>query len=68
MFISDQPEDLDVIDKALGFSFAEYYKEFTRVIVFLKGDKIVHYENDVSNIEKMINGQVIFDYPDSMRY
>lgn len=68
MFVFDSPQNLDAIEKAIGVQYSEYYKEFTRPIIFLKDNRIVHYENNEANIEDMVDGQVIFDYPDSIEY
>ena len=50
----------DQIDKALGTSFPDYV-EFTRRLVFLKDGKIVYKEDTPSNIESLVNRQVVFD-------
>ncbi len=68
MFVFDMPANLEVINKAIGMSYANYYQEYTRSIIFLNGNKIVHYENNRADFEDIVDGQVLFDYPDSLKY
>ncbi|MDN3583835.1 hypothetical protein [Mucilaginibacter flavus] len=67
MYVFNAPVSLEVINQALGVKYP-YYVEFTRPIIFMNGSEIVHYENNKSNVESLIAGQVIFDYPDSLKY
>jgi len=67
MFFFDSSANLEVINKALGLDYSDYYKGYTRTIIFLNGNKIVHYENNRADAESVIDGQVIFDYPDSLK-
>jgi hypothetical protein len=57
----------DQIDKALGTPFPDYV-EFTRGLVFLKDGKIVYREDTPSNIESLVNREVIFDIPGTEVY
>jgi hypothetical protein len=57
----------DQIDRALGISFPDYV-EFTRRLVFLKDGKIVYREDAPSNIESLVNREVIFDFPGTEVY
>ena len=47
------------IEKSLGTDFPDY-QEFTRRLVFLKGGKIVRREDEPTDIERPVNGQVTF--------
>jgi hypothetical protein len=57
----------DQIDKALGTSFPDYV-EFTKRLVFLKDGKIVYREDTPSNIESLVNREVIFDIRETEVY
>jgi hypothetical protein len=50
----------DQIEKVIGAPFPQY-EEFKRSIVFLKGGKVVNSEADPTDIESVINDQVVFD-------
>jgi hypothetical protein len=67
MYVFNEPESTEVIDQAIGISYP-YYEEFSRSIIFLNKRKIVHFENNESDIETATDGSVMFDYPDSLRY
>lgn len=67
MYVFNHPSAPDVIDNALGIHYP-YYVEFTRSIIFLKGKQIVHYENNHSKAEGPTDGEVLFDYPDTLNY
>jgi hypothetical protein len=56
----DYGASLDDIQKSLGTDFPDY-KEFTRRIVFMKDGRIIHREDEPTNIERRVNGEVIFD-------
>lgn len=47
------------IEKSLGMTFPDYV-EFTRRIVFLKNGKIIRREDEPTNLEHPVNGQVSF--------
>jgi hypothetical protein len=68
MVVFSSPEPLEVISPAIGIDYSKYYEEFSRPIIFLKGNQIVHYENNPADAEHFIDGQVVFDYPDSLTY
>jgi hypothetical protein len=57
----------DRIKEIIGIDYPAYV-EFTRPIIFIKQSKIVHFENDYIDEEYFTDGQVIFDYPDSVHY
>lgn len=57
----------DVIQKALGTTSSNFV-EFTRRIVFLKDGRIVYREDEPTDIESVVDGQVIFDIPDTDVY
>jgi hypothetical protein len=68
MFVFDPPETLDAMNRAMGVDYSKYYEDYTRAIVFLNGNKIVHYENNRADAEGVVDGQVVFDFPDSLKY
>jgi len=49
----------EFIEKALGIPFPDYV-EFKRRIVFLKAGRIVHREDEPTDIEQSVDGQVCF--------
>jgi len=51
---------LEEIRKTLRTDFPNYV-QFKRRIIFLNDGKIVHWENEPTNIEGMTEGEVIFD-------
>jgi hypothetical protein len=59
MYASDLPSTLEEINRVIGTEYP-YYEEFTRPIIFLNEGKIIYHENNPSNIEGVIDGQVIF--------
>jgi hypothetical protein len=67
MYVFNNPTAPDEIDQAIGLNYP-YYVEFTRTIVFLNKNKIVHYENHHSKAEGPTDGEVLFKYPDSLKY
>ena len=67
MFVFNYPSSPDDIDQALGMHYP-HYVEFTRSIIFLNNNQIVHYENNDTKVEAPTEGEVIFDYPDSLNY
>jgi hypothetical protein len=68
MYVFEPTESFQTINKIIDIDYSKFYKDFTRPIIFTKGKKIVHYENNRSDPEDVIDGQVIFDYPDSLKY
>jgi hypothetical protein len=48
------------IEKVIGAPFPRY-EEFKRSIIFLNGGKVVYSEADPTDIESVINDQVVFD-------
>jgi len=57
----------DEAEKAMGVPLPEY-TEFTRKIVFLKSNQIVYFEEEPTDIEGPVNGQIAFDIPDLGNY
>lgn len=55
------------IQKAIGVDYP-YYKEFTDRIVFLKGKEIIYHEDNETNIEGIDDGDLIFNFSDSLRF
>ena len=50
----------DQIEKVIGAPFPRY-EEFKRSIIFLNGGKVVYSEADPTDIEGLLNDQVVFD-------
>ena len=65
MHVYSYGASLEVIEKALGTRFPGYV-ELTRRIVFLKDGKIVHREDEPTEVERSANGEVSFaeSYPE----
>ncbi|HYR74353.1 MAG TPA: hypothetical protein VEM96_00800 [Pyrinomonadaceae bacterium] len=59
MQVFDYGATRDEIEKSLGTDFPTYV-EFTRRIIFLKGGKIVRREDEPTDIERLVNGEVTF--------
>lgn len=59
MYVFEYGARLEQIEKALGTKYPDYV-EFKRRIVFLKGGGIVHREDEPTDIERLVNGQVSF--------
>ena len=55
------------MQKVLGVKPTEF-TEFKRKLIFLDGKKIIHEEEEKTNIENVVNNQVVFDIPDSLNY
>lgn len=67
MYVFNNPTAPGDIDQAIGLNYPNYV-EFTRTIVFLDKNKIVHYENHHSKAEGPTDGEVLFGYPDSLKF
>ena len=67
MYAFNYPVPLEVINKAINKNYP-YYREFTRPLIFLEGDKIVYYENNPSDVENLVDKQVVFDFADTLKY
>lgn len=59
MHVFEAGASLDEVKKSLGTEFPGYV-EFTRRIVFLKDGRIVHREDEPTDIERPVNGKVSF--------
>lgn len=59
MHVFEAGATLDEIQKSIGTNFPGYV-EFTRRIVFMKSGAIVHREDEPTNIEHSVAGQVSF--------
>ena len=64
MYVFSYRATRDDIRKSLGVELPQY-TEFTRKIVFLKEGKVIHSEEYPSNVEGLMNGEVVFDIPDN---
>ena len=67
MYVFKYNVRLEEMNTVLGVNF-ENYTEFTRKIVFLSNGKIVYEEEEKTNIEGLVDNQVVFDIPDTMNY
>jgi hypothetical protein len=56
-----------VVEKAVGHQLKDY-GEFRRRIAFTNKGNIVLYEEEPTNIEHLVNNEVVFDIPDSSDY
>ena len=59
MYVFESGATLDRIEKALRTPFPDYV-EFTRRLVFLKNGKIVYREDEPTDIERIVQGQLTF--------
>ena len=57
----------DEIARVIGFPLPRY-EEFKRKIVFLNAGKLAYSEADPTDIEGLINEEVVFDIPDNESY
>jgi hypothetical protein len=55
------------IRRALGFELPGH-TEFTRKVVFVKGGRVVHREEYPVDVEGALDGEAIFDLPDTEVY
>jgi hypothetical protein len=55
------------IEKVIGVPFPQY-EEFKRSIIFVKGGKLVHGEANPTDVEGLINNEVVFDIADGETY
>jgi hypothetical protein len=59
MHVFEYTASRDTIEKSLGTQFPNY-TEFTRRIIFLRSGRIVHREDEPTDFERLVNGQVSF--------
>ena len=67
MYVFEYSAELYDIETALGTSFPDFV-QFRRRMVFLKGGRIVYREDEPTDIERILDGQVVFDIPDAEVY
>ena len=67
MLASNRYLSPEQIEAAIGVDYP-YWKNNTRPMIFLYKNKIVYYENNDDNVEHILNNQVIFNQPDSIKY
>lgn len=60
VYVFNSAATKDQIEKVIGAPFPGY-EEFKRSIIFLNGGKVVYSEADPTDIESVINDQVVFD-------
>jgi hypothetical protein len=65
MYAFDYGVSHDQIEKALGVPYPNYI-EFQRRLVFLNDGKIVHREDEPTDIERPVTGEVIFAETDGV--
>lgn len=56
-----------IVEKAVGHELRDF-QEFHRRIIFTNRGNIVLYDEEPTNIEHVINNEVVFDIPDSNDY
>jgi hypothetical protein len=59
LYVFNLPLPQEEVDKVIGMSYS-YYEEFTRPMIFVKDGNIVYHENNRTNIEGIVDNQVIF--------
>lgn len=67
LYVFDAHCSLKEINKVLGFDYP-FYKEFSRILVFIKDEKIVYHEENAHSIEGIEDGEVIFSSNDTLKY
>jgi hypothetical protein len=64
MFVFKYTAQRQEVEEALGCPFPGY-TEFTRKIVFMNNARIVFSEEEPTNIERLVDHEVVFEIPDS---
>ncbi len=59
VYVFQTPTNLENINKVIKTEYKNYI-EFTRPIIFIKNGKIVYSENNQSNVESLIEGQLVY--------
>jgi hypothetical protein len=67
LYVFDSSVSPEIVEDAIKTKY-EKYMEFTRPIIFTLKGKIMYSENDPVDIEGVLNNEVIFNYPDSVKY
>ena len=67
MYVFDMSVTYDQMVKVLGVKPTEY-TEFTRKLVFMLNHQITYFEEDKTDIETAVNGQLDFDIPYGTNY
>jgi hypothetical protein len=68
VYIFGVPATLEEINDAIGIPYSKY-EEFTRPLIFVKGNEIVYSENNPSDIEGIMDGQLVFgNATDTIKY
>jgi len=67
MYVFKYGATREEINKAIGAPL-EHYTEFTRKIIFVSGRKIVFSEEEKTNIEGLVDNEVVFDLLDTVNY
>lgn len=66
LYVFSPTATLEDVNSRLGFEYP-YYKEFSRIMVFVNHGKIVYHEEEPASIERLRNKDVIFNYSDSVK-
>ena len=67
MYAFEYNAELYSIEQAIGTSYPDFV-QFKRRMVFLKDGRVVYREDQATNIERVLDGQVVFDIPDGEDY
>jgi len=67
LYIFNFNNTFEDVNRSLGFKYP-YYKEFSRIYVFLNNNKIIYHEEDPENIESLENKEVVFKDSDSAKF
>jgi hypothetical protein len=67
MYVFKYNATSEQVRQALGTELPEQ-SEFTRKIVFVEGTRVVHREEHPVDIEGSLDGEVVFDIPDTEVY
>ena len=67
VYVFKTTADQSGVEKVIGVPFPQY-REFRRSMIFLKGGKLVYGEANPTDVEQLINHEVVFDIPDKELY
>ena len=64
MYVFDYTTNRDEIAKVIGMPLPRY-DEFKRKLIFVSGGKLAYSEEEPTDIESLINEQIVFETPDN---
>ena len=67
MYVFKYTATLEQIENTVGTPLPKY-TEFTRKIIFTLNGKIIYFEEEETDIEDLLNKEVVFNIPDSLNY